>query len=326
MTTPNDRRFRYSFKRHFELLVLSYSAGQESSALLHEWRHNPDFRATYSCNRFVVIMADTRDEHDETYKEMERVRAICKAEGIEFHLVTEDKNREGDHGFHPLSWPGLIQFYRRKSAIGSKAYPKTCTDNLKVTPIYNLLETLLYEYYPFLAGPNGTKPGRKKVFYKFSQWFGRESLGVMIGIAKGEEKRIKKTKTGKKWFDSNVTRLFPLIEYFGWTREDCQDAIRTRGEPVPYPSYCKRCPFVTVWEILWLYRFQRADYEEWVELEAAKIAKWEELGQEPDRNIGVFPGKRLPEVLEESQQLFGHLSDEELDSLKRAGHCVASSY
>ncbi|MFW9927951.1 MAG: hypothetical protein ACFFD1_01005 [Candidatus Thorarchaeota archaeon] len=308
----------------YELLILSYSAGQESSALLHEWRFNPEFRAAYSCNRFVVVMSDTQDEHGHTYQEVERVRGICAVEGIEFYFITESAEREGVSGYHPQSWPGLIQFYERTTTIGSKAYPKSCTDNLKVTPIYNLIEEKLYEWYPQLIGPG--KAGRKQAFHRFSRWFGQGKLGVMIGIARGEEKRIKKSVTGKKWFDENVTRLFPLIDYFGWSREDCQAAIARRGEPVPYPSYCQRCPFATMPEILWLWRFKRAEYEEWVVLEAAKIDKWAALGQEPDKNIGVFPGQRLPQVLVAAQRLYGHLSDQELDALKQAGHCVASVY
>ena len=39
------------------------------------------------------------------------------------------------------------------------------------------------------------------------------------------------------------------------------------GLPLPPPSNCKRCHFRRPVELLWLYRFEREAYDEWVELE-----------------------------------------------------------
>jgi hypothetical protein len=43
-------------------------------------------------------------------------------------------------GLHGGKWQGYRQFLRATSTCGSKAFRKTCTDNLKIKPIYRFLE------------------------------------------------------------------------------------------------------------------------------------------------------------------------------------------
>ena len=109
------------------------------------------------------------------------------------------------------------------------------------------------------------------------------------------------------------------------TREDCQDYIRSLGHPDVYPSLCRFCPWKSPFDLHYQYRFERQDYERWVELESNKIRKWaDELP--PEKNHGVFPGKTLPQVLDESAEEFAHLTDEEMHRRRMMGHGVKSRY
>lgn len=116
-----------------DITVLSFGGGQDSTALLHLYINNADFRATYAPGRFVVVMSDTGNEHQETYDHVEDVKVLCEEHGIEFRHLTYDQ------GYHRHNWRDLESFYSDGNRIGSKAYPKTCTDNLKIKPIYNWL-------------------------------------------------------------------------------------------------------------------------------------------------------------------------------------------
>lgn len=51
-------------KKH--LTVLSYGGGQDSTALILKVIHDESFRAKYIPGDFIVVMADTGNEHKET--------------------------------------------------------------------------------------------------------------------------------------------------------------------------------------------------------------------------------------------------------------------
>ena len=81
-------------------------------------------------------MSDTGDEFDETYETVEETKLLCKKHNIEFTFITNDM------GYHKGDWQSLTHFYKAKSAVGSKAYPKICSQRLKIDVIYNYFEKL----------------------------------------------------------------------------------------------------------------------------------------------------------------------------------------
>jgi len=110
----------------------------------------------------------------------------------------------------------------------------------------------------------------------------------------------------------------------GMDRAACQDYIQSVGYKVPIPSNCMRCPFLSEEELLWLYRFRREIYDEFVELERIKIENNQHMGE---KNYGVWPNRLLPHVLEDAQRKHGHMTDEALWEYKMShGHSVASKY
>ena len=157
-----------------ELTVLSFGAGQDSTVIAEKLIDEPEFRAKYAPGRLLVVMSNTGDEFDETYEHVEFMEKRFANAGIEFVFITSDM------GYHSDSWLDLRHFYREKGTIGSKSYPKTCSDRLKIQPIYRFLEDWLADNY-------GVKAGRKNGFKEFAARYGK--INMMIGIAAGEENR-----------------------------------------------------------------------------------------------------------------------------------------
>lgn len=291
-----------------EITVLSFGGGQDSTAILYLLIYSAAFRARYAPGKLLVVFSDTMDEHPQTYRHIEQVKILCNTHGIPFmHLRPE-------MGFH--GWEGLREFYRRTNTVGSKCFMKTCTDNLKCKPIYSFLERHVGAEYNL---PTGNKQG----LVQFAKKYGR--IHVLIGIARGEEKRIADPdkEQPQKWKRESINTVYPLVE-LGMDRADCQRIIKAFGHEVPLPSNCILCPFLSEIELVWLYRFMPDDYYDWVEIERNKFEKFKDKG---DKNYGVWGRKPLPQVLEEALIKYGHYTDDQLWEFKMShGHCVASKY
>lgn len=293
------------------LTVLSYGAGQDSTAILYKLALDTEFRAKYAPGALVVVCADTGNEHKETYEHIEFTKTFCAEHGIEFHHLTAER------GYHTESWISLEHFYASHNAIGSKAYPKTCTDNLKISPIYRWLNQWVNERF----FPDNDLSQRKQALYSFTAKYGKVS--VLIGIAQGEERRIAKTATGTKWMDENIERVYPLVE-IGLDRQGCQELFVELGLPCPPPSNCIFCPFKDEVEVLWTARHYPAEFDRWTELEANKLATYAHKGKD---NHAVFRARTLPQVLADAEIKYADWTPARLDEYRNShGHCVASAY
>ena len=291
------------------LTVLSFGAGQDSTAILHMLLSDPVRRRRFAPHDLVVAMSDTGDELPETLVHVAAMRRRCEEEGVPFTWITPDL------GFHSEGWQSLTGFYRRHTTIGSKAYPKTCTDRLKIQPFYRWLEQYVVDHY-------GVAGGAKKGLRRFVNLHGR--IRVLIGIGAEEAKRrIAKEPTGPAWMRDCIEKRYPLVE-LGMSRADCIAFLRAEGQDVPMPSNCMRCHFASEKELLWLASEHPQAYAEWVELEAAKLAKHAALG---DKNLGVFGKRTLPQVLEKARMTHPNMTPAELRAERFThGHCVKSAY
>lgn len=324
--------------QQIELTILSFGAGQDSTALLYEYVYNPVFKFTYGIKNILVLIAETGNEHEETYSHLEHVTEFCKRHNIPFQRITFDL------GFHQGSWSqGLIPFYERTTTCGSKAFKKTCTDNLKIKPIYRFLDHYIMEKYNLhdevykTLGPEtkfkydeSWEPGtrslsrmsRKASLKLFAEKYGK--IQMMIGIAYGEETRIASDNSKEPvWMRKSIQKVYPLTE-MKLDRAGCQDLIKGYGEDVPPPSNCIICPFLSYQELLYMYRFKKTWFDRWVILEKAKLDRFADLGE---KNLGVFGKRTLPQALEFANKKFGKMTDEELKEYKHShGHCVKSRY
>lgn len=313
-----------------KLTVLSFGAGQDSSALLEMYLDDKVFRDRYAPNDFLVLMSDTGDEFDATYKHVRSVQTRCAEAGVEFVFLTSDM------GYHSPNWKSLRHFYRTHDAIGSKAYPKTCTDQLKLQPIYRFLEHWVSKRY-------GVSHGRKRGLREFAALHGR--IHMILGIAKGEERRVSDPeKNPRRWFRESILPVYPLLD-LGMDRAACQQYLHSKGLYV-IPSNCKACPFLSLEELEYLRRFCPDDLNDWVELEAAKLEKHRDKssilvtdangrpkrnkhGQivTVNRNYGVFGVTPLPVKVQQAAEKFRNWSDEQIAEYRYShGHCVGTAY
>jgi hypothetical protein len=322
--------------------IVSVGGGQDSTAILYRLGNDHAFRERYAPGRCVAVMADTGDEHDDTLEHIERIARFCASHDIEWNYLTFDK------GWHSGPWAaGLRTFYESKGAIGSVGFNPTCSDNLKIQPVYRwAAHDIATRYFddPGLAF-------RKRSFYRYVDGYG-EKLRVLLGIAKGEEQRIARAQDPKpckpcngqglsllrgvcrrckgsgiapprsKWFVDCIERVYPLVE-LGWDRAACQRYIADLGEVVPPPSNCFMCHWKSPIEILWTARHDRRRFDLWVALEARKHAKH----ADKPVNYYVFKDRSLLDVLADAEREYGHWSDERLDAWRMShGHCVASGF
>jgi hypothetical protein len=299
------------------LTVLSYGIGQDSWAIMVKLANDAAFRAKYAPGRLVIVSAATGNEHADTMEHLAYTREFCEKNGMEFHYL------DASRGYHRGDWVSLQSFYDAKQAIGSVAYPKTCTDNLKVQPIYRWLnEWVQKNYYPGQIN----LLERKGAMKQFALDHGR--IRVLVGIAKGEEKRVAKPGADRtKWMGLSTVREYPLIAE-GMDREACQLYVESQGEPVPPPSNCVMCPFKAPIELLWTARRYPLEYAGWVKREQVKIAaNADKCAAKGQANLGVYGKKLLPQVLAEAEKLYGHMTMEQLDEYRFShGHCVSSAY
>ena len=326
-----------------DLTVLSYGGGQDSKTNLTKIIHDPEFRERYAPGRLIVVMSDTGDEHPYTYEDLVEVRAMCHKAGIEFHLITSSM------GYHTATWPDLIT---PQVTPGVKSgHPtmvqlgtKSCTDKLKIQPIYKFLDQWINAEYGYGFQVRADGGVNKQAIKKFYKENGR--IRVLIGFAYREEKRGVSSrklelniykKSGDIW-DKALYREFPLIDY-KLDRAACQSLIDSHGYNVPMPSNCMRCPYQSLQELLWLFRQYPTKFEEWILIEEAKLARF---ANEPDRfefdkkagievlepfkNHGVYNStKTLRDKLNEAQDKFGTWTDEQLNTYKMSHGCSSNA-
>lgn len=298
------------------LTVLSFGGGQDSTAILYAIRHNLEWRNKFAPEDFVVVMSDTGDEHPSTVQHVSEVWQWCHCHGIEFVHLTPDK------GFHGSTWKSLRGQFELNSSVGMKRGAKSCTDQLKIRPIYRWLESYVSSRYGIESKNNGKG---KSAIIEYAKQNGK--IKMLIGIAKGEEKRMATPSDADPiWRSSSIEIQYPLI-HFGLDRKGCQDLIASYGYKVPTPSNCVLCPFMSKVELLWLSRRMPEDLQQWIRYEDRKIQKYESQGVDPKKNLTVWGTKRLAQVVAEAETEFGHMTDDQLDEYKMShGHCVSSKY
>jgi 3'-phosphoadenosine 5'-phosphosulfate sulfotransferase (PAPS reductase)/FAD synthetase len=289
--------------------MLSFGGGQDSTAILYKLIHDDKFRAKYAPENLIVVMADTKNEHVETNEHVAKIIQLCEDKMIPFYFITPEQYASGE-------WKGgYVSFLEVGNRIGSKCFPKTCTDKLKIQPIYKFLDDYVHAFY------KTERVGRKMAIKEFVQNNGK--IDVLLGIAKGEEKRASTNEESPSvWMRNCINKVYPLLD-LGMDRQACQNYISQVGYEIPVPSNCILCPFMSYQELLYLARYNTKWYDKWVELEANKI----KANSHVENNMGVWGKKLLPEALEIAENKFGDMTYEQLREYKMShGHCVKSKY
>lgn len=306
------------------LSILSMGLGQDSVTILLKLIYDKSFRAKYATNELLVIFSNTHNEHPETYKYRDEVIVpLCKEHGIEFYSI------DNDMGYHGSTWQSLTGQWEsgERNTVGSAAYPKTCTHNLKLQPQFRFVEEWISKKYNY-------RKGNKAGIKHFARYNGK--ILWMVGIARGEEKRIADAENETMaWKAQSVNTVYPLID-IGYDRQDCQDYIKSQGFELPMPSNCMFCPYVAcnAMELLWLKKSYPDKFEEWCGHEQAKLDDWRHV----EKNVGVSgklhkDGERkgeavtLMDMLRDAEARYPNVTLAELNEYKWShGHCVTSKY
>lgn len=155
----------------------------------------------------VSLFADTgrRDtELPETYANVDAMSVWSVAHGFP-EIITVRVTGES-----------LEENCLRRKALPSIAYGyKTCSQRWKIEPQQKFL--------------NNWQPAR-------DAWSRGEKVQTIVGFDADESHRTSSAYDEKKY-----TKRYPLVEW-GWGREECAEAIRRQGLPVPPKSSCYFCP------------------------------------------------------------------------------------
>ena len=228
-----------------DVSVMSFGGGVQSSAIA--WlaiKRDPRLLAvTRGTLPDVWIFADTGDEPEEVYRHTERMRAEIVAAGFEFVTV----GRPGRLGDFATTTAGSVQIPAWIEVAGrDRRAPlrRSCTREWKVRPIEKESRRI--------AGIDARKRGPSRTV---AQW---------LGISRDEAQRMKVSDHKWQW------NVYPLIS-MRWTREDCEDYLRSIGESAP-KSACVFCPFHSdaLWDSL-----SPADLERAIEVETAMVSDWQ---------------------------------------------------
>lgn len=332
-----------------KLTVLSLGGGQDSTTILLKMIHDLDFKKRYASEDLVVIMSDTGNEHPYTYSHVKKLEEMCLLHSIPFFFLTSDM------GYHTPAWPNLIDPQVRPFGGSWKTTmvqtgTKSCTDKLKLGPIYKFLDEYINKKYGYNFPISKDRGCRKKAIKQFFIDHGR--ISVLIGFSRGEENRsdksitLQKKQNAKHWEDIRnnkkgswqhiLDRIFPLIE-LGMDRKACTDYIESILDYEVLPSNCMLCPYQSPAELLWLSKNHPDMWDKWVNIEMHKIARFKKSedtivvnqagNKVPFKNHGVYNSKKLlPERLIEAQEKFGYMTDLELHEYKKFHGCQTNLF
>lgn len=195
--------------------IVSFGGGTNSAALLIGlYKHKIPVD--------LITFADTGAEHPHTYQFITQMNRWLSGHGMPQITVVQNVDRYGNR----LS---LESECLRSCTLPSIAYGyKRCSQKHKIGP-----QEKFCNHYP---------PCREV-------WQRGGKINRFIGYDAGEIKRYQHSRkydeAGKKY-----SNRYPLIEEWGWSRDDCIREIKAAGLPQPGKSSCFFCPSMKRQEIL----------------------------------------------------------------------------
>lgn len=208
----------FQFSKHIRRNIgRSFGGGTNSAALLIGlYKHKIPID--------LITFADTGAEHPHTYQFIEIINQWLAEHGMPQITVVQYVDRYGNR----LS---LETECLRSHTLPSIAYGhKRCSQKHKIAP----QEKFCNHYAPC-----------REV------WQRGEKVNRYIGYDAGEVKRYEHSRKYNE-ADKKYHNRYPLIEEWGWNRDDCIREIKAAGLPQPGKSSCFFCPSMKKQEILYL--------------------------------------------------------------------------
>jgi hypothetical protein len=181
----------------------------------------------------LVIFADTGDEPDYVYRQVEYLNGRLKSIGMEVETVSGGNMVDAIYSDTRFASIPLFTILEKElDGFGLKAKVKKvgrlkrqCTSEYKIEPIERRIRDELVSRGLGHLSKIGSRLIKKGV--KVESW---------LGITLDEVQRMKSNRT---WFIDN---RYPLIDK-RMTRQDCTRWLMSKGLPVANKSSCIRCPF-----------------------------------------------------------------------------------
>ena len=197
--------------------IVSFGGGTNSAALLIGL-----YKSKIPVD--LITFADTGAEHPHTYQFIRVMNKWLSAHGMPQITVVQKVDRDGNR----LT---LETECLRSHTLPSIAYGhKRCSQKHKIGP----QEKFCNHHIPF-----------REI------WQRGGKVNRFIGYDAGEMKRYEHSQKHNE-ADKKYNNCYPLIEKWGWSRDDCMREIRAAGLPLPGKSSCFFCPSMTQQEILYL--------------------------------------------------------------------------
>ena len=195
--------------------IVSFGGGTNSAALLIGlYKHKIPID--------LITFADTGAEHPHTYQFIRQMDKWLSEHGMPQITIVQNVDRYGNR----LS---LETECLRSHTLPSIAYGyKRCSQKHKIAP----QEKFCNHYAPC-----------REV------WQRREKVNRYIGYDAGEAKRYERSRKHNE-ADKKYNNRYPLIEEWGWNRDDCIREIKAARLPQPGKSSCFFCPSMKKQEIL----------------------------------------------------------------------------
>lgn len=206
-------------KKEPKLIVLSFSGGKQSSALL--WGVIKGL-IPVDKSKFVVINADPGMENSFTYLYVSMMEKECTKANIPFYRVSngnlyQDIINLSSTNKHRIDNP---PYWTKNKQTGKKGrLRQSCTTKYKIIPIDRKIRELLDERY-------GISVKAKRI--------GNDIVEKWIGFTYDEVQRIKPSLTKYAYF------TYPLID-LKWDRNSVIKFFKDNSLPIPPRSVCNAC-------------------------------------------------------------------------------------
>lgn len=223
-----------------EPIVVSWGAGDNSTAMVVGLLER-------GVPPDLVLFADTGGEHARTYRFISEFRAWLEARDVEFEIVRHPGRTLEEECLDGEMLPSLAYGYA------------SCSDKWKRRPLDRRVST--WE----LA---------------LAAWDRGEQVVRAIGYDAGPRDRKRAARANQANSASRRWRLwYPLIEW-GWSREECVEAIARAGLSRPGKSACFFCPASKRREVLELRKQEPELFARAIALEKnAKLSSIKGLGR-----------------------------------------------
>ena len=227
--------------------VVSFGGGTNSTAMLIGLRDR-------GIKVDLILFADPGSERQHTYKHVDQVDKWLVENNMP--KITRVKRMWREDGEKTL-YEECIE----KNILPSIAYGgfKTCSINYKIRPQEKYLNNL---------------DECKKI------WKSGEMVNRYIGYDFGEPSRRENARKYDR-VEKKYHNIYPMVDDWEWSREDCVKVIKREGLELPGKSSCFFCPNMRPIEVLELYREDNEDFERALFMESnADLTKLDGLGRQ----------------------------------------------